>query len=109
MFRRKSYKQKSYNFLHFLIGLTFNQQNQTISHLEEIKTEPNVRALLQQVCDLVQREELNASLITLELLDNTGPSTAHSAPPPTNEPTGADSLPKYLIAEKLFFLILSYS
>nr|CAH0099042.1 unnamed protein product [Daphnia galeata] len=68
--------------------------NQTISHLKEIKTEPNVRALLQQVCDLVQREELNASLITLELLDNTGPSTAHSAPPPTNEPTGADSLPK---------------
>jgi hypothetical protein len=79
--------------------MDYINQNQTISHLREIKTEPNVRALLQQVCDLVQREELNASLIALELLENTGPSTTHSTCPPNTESTGADSLPTYLIDE----------
>ena len=48
-------------------------QNQAVNRLKEIKTEPNVRALLQQICDLVQREELNAALNALDLLD-TGPT-----------------------------------
>lgn len=80
--------------------MDYINQNQTISHLREIKTEPNVRGLLQQVCDLVQREELNASLIALELLENTGPSTSHSTCSPNTESSGADSLPTYLIDEK---------
>jgi hypothetical protein len=80
--------------------MDYINQNQTTSHLREIKTEPNVRALLQQVCDLVQREELNASLIVLELLGNTGPSTSHSTCSANTESTGADSLPTYLIDEK---------
>ncbi|KAK4022489.1 uncharacterized protein LOC116919472 [Daphnia magna] len=69
--------------------------SQTINHLRELKTEPNVRALLQQVCDLVQREELNLSLVALELLDNSGPSTTQFAASPTNADycAGADSLP----------------
>ncbi|XP_057367021.1 LOW QUALITY PROTEIN: uncharacterized protein LOC130688040 [Daphnia carinata] len=67
--------------------------NETIHHLRELKTEPNVRALLQQVCDLVQREELNLSLVALELLDNSGPSTTQfAASPPNADCVGADSL-----------------
>ena len=65
--------------------------------MKEIKSEPNVRALFQQICDLVQREELNASLISLDLLDNAGPSTAQASTSPLNsESSGADSLPMYL-------------
>lgn len=55
----------------------FIPQDQAINRLKEIKTEPNVRALLQQICDLVQREELNVAFAALDLLDNcTGSSNA---------------------------------
>ena len=67
-------------------------QDQAISRLRDHKTEPNVRGLLQQICDLVQREELNVCLNSLDLLENgpipTGVSaaTATTAVPPPSAP-----------------------
>ena len=79
----------------------FTKQSQTINHLKEVKSEPNVRALLQQICDLVQREELNASLASLDLLDNMGSSAAQAGGSASNsEPAGADSLPLYIIKDQ---------
>lgn len=59
-----------------------------------------MRALLQQICDLVQREELVACLNALELLDaNSDAVPTPTAPPPAApqaESVGADSLPTYV-------------
>lgn len=79
-----------------------SKQNQTIDHLKDIKSEPNVRALFQQICDLVQREELNASLISLELLDSSGSTNSQAFTSSANaESTGAHSLPMFVIQIKL--------
>lgn len=58
--------------------MSFVSQNQAVYRLKELKSEPNVRALFQQICDLVQREELNAVLTALDLFDSctVGPSNA---------------------------------
>lgn len=93
----KIVRQTPFSILLLNLHQSGYQQSQTIHHLGELKTEPNVRALLQQVCDLVQREELNLSLIALELLDNSGPSTGPVASsPPSADYTAADSSPTYL-------------
>ena len=63
-----------------------------VSRLRDLKNEPNVRALLQQMCDLIQREEFNSSLVALDLLPAqpaTSP-TATAVPPPTEEAAASD-------------------
>jgi hypothetical protein len=63
-----------------------------VSRLRDLKNEPNVRALLQQMCDLIQREEFNSSLVALDLLPAqlaTSP-TAATVPPATEEAAASD-------------------
>lgn len=50
-----------------------------VGSLKELKMEASVRALMQLLCDLIQREEFNNTLIALELLDETASSLPNAS------------------------------
>jgi len=95
-----SLSQSEFQFTFYNVA---SKISQAISRLRDLKAESNVRWLLQQICDLVQREELNNALCNLDLLDgNSGSSSINSAPPPpasfllAEEATAFNHLPDHL-------------
>jgi len=84
-----SLSQSEFQFTFYNVA---SKISQAISRLRDLKSEPNVRGLLEQICDLVQREELNNCFFALDLLDlNSGsiPAAAASSTAPPSTPAAS--------------------